>query len=95
MIGPGGNFLVLCKLGTRFCKGVFKLTRECEVEEANEIQKRLVYSGFIVMDKGIAALKAGLNLIGYRDTVPRRATRTLSAHEIAELKKTFKEAGIL
>ena len=95
MIGAGGTCLFFANWVPGFCKGVFKLTRECEVEEANEIQKRLVYSGFIVMDKGIAALKAGLNLIGYRDTVPRRATRTLSDHEIAELKKTFIEAGIL
>ena len=95
MIGAGGTCLFFANWAPDLCREVIKLTRQGDVGEANEIQKRLVSSDFIGMDKGVAALKAGLNLLGYRATVPRRPTRVLSDPEIAELKKAFNEAGIL
>ena len=95
MIGAEGACLFFANWAPDLCREVIKLTRQGDVGEANEIQKRLVSSDFIGMDKGVAALKAGLNLLGYRATVPRRPTRALSDPEIAELQTAFNEAGIL
>ena len=95
MIGAEGACLFFANWAPDLCREVIKLTREGDIEEANEIQRRLISSDFIGMDKGVAALKAGLNLLGYGATVPRRPTRALTRLEIAELENAFKEAGIL
>lgn len=95
MIGAEGACLFFANWAPDLCREVIKLTREGDIEEANEIQRRLISSDFIGMDKGVAALKAGLNLLGYRATVPRRPTRALTRLEIAELENAFKEAGML
>ena len=47
------------------------------------------------MDKGVAALKSGLNMLGYETTVPRAPTRPLNSDEESELREAFKTAGIL
>jgi dihydrodipicolinate synthase/N-acetylneuraminate lyase len=47
------------------------------------------------MSKGVAALKSGLNLLGYKATKPRKPTPELSKEEVKELKHAFQQAGIL
>ena len=59
------------------------------------IQESILQSDFIGMDRGVAALKAGLNLLGYETTVPRRPTKALDEQEIEELKRALKKADIL
>ncbi|SVB03797.1 uncharacterized protein METZ01_LOCUS156651, partial [marine metagenome] len=59
------------------------------------IQSKIVQADFIGMDKGVAALKSGLNMLGYEATVPRRPTRPLSSDEKSELREAFETAEIL
>ena len=58
------------------------------------IQESLVPADYIGMSKGVAALKAGLNLLGYKATKPRKPTPELSTEEIKELKHAFQKAGV-
>ena len=55
----------------------------------------MYHADLIGMTKGVAALKAGLNLIGYDSTQPRRPTQPLTSKELVELKQAFHQAGIL
>ncbi len=95
MIGAEGACLFFANWAPDLCREIIKLAREGDIDEANEIQMRLISSDFIGMDKGVAALKAGLNLLGYRATVPRKPTQPLSEPETIELKRAFQRAGIL
>ena len=47
------------------------------------------------LTKGVAGLKAGLNLLGFKATKPRKATPELSSAEVKELREAFVEASIL
>ena len=62
---------------------------------AQELQRRILWADFLGMKHGVAALKAGLNMLGYEATAPRRPTPPLGPRETEELRKAFVEAGLL
>ena len=72
-----------------------KLEKLVNSELASKIQKSIIDADFIGSTKGVAALKKGLNLLGYSTTKPRRPTRELNLKETEELKKSFIKAGII
>ena len=66
-----------------------------DYEEARRIQAQIIYADYFGMSKGVAALKHGLNLLGYEATVPRKPTLPLTNAEKIELNEAFKKARII
>jgi dihydrodipicolinate synthase/N-acetylneuraminate lyase len=64
-------------------------------EEARPLQERVLWADFLGMKHGVAALKAGLTLLGYEGSVPRSPVRPLGAAETSELRSAFVAAGLL
>jgi 4-hydroxy-2-oxoglutarate aldolase len=63
--------------------------------EAQPLQERVLWADFLGMKHGVAALKAGLTLLGYEGSVPRSPVRPLGAEETSELRAAFSEAGLI
>ena len=95
MIGAEGACLFFANWAPDLCRKVISLVKSGNFNEAQIIQESLVPADYIGMSKGVAALKAGLNLLGYKATKPRKPTPELSIEEIRELKQAFQQAGIL
>jgi len=95
MIGAEGACLFFANWAPDICREIISLVKEGNYSEARDIQSKVSHADFIGMDKGVAALKSGLNMLGYETTVPRRPTRPLNSDEESELREAFKTAGIL
>ncbi len=95
MIGAEGACLFFANWAPDLCRKVISLVQLGHFDEAQIVQKSLIHADYIGMNKGVAALKAGLNLLGYKATKPRKPTPKLSIEEIKELKHAFQQAGIL
>lgn len=95
MIGAEGACLFFGNWAPDLCRKVISLAGEGNFGEAHDLQRKLIPADFIGMSKGVAALKAGLNMLGYQATNPRWPTKPLSEEEQSELRQTFSEAGIL
>ncbi|HBE99802.1 MAG TPA: hypothetical protein DDW46_01980 [Dehalococcoidia bacterium] len=95
MIGAEGACLFFANWAPDLCRKVISLVKSGNFNEAQIIQESLVPADYIGMSKGVAALKSGLNLLGYKATKPRKPTPELSKEEVRELKHAFQQAGIL
>jgi len=95
MIGADGACMFFGNWAPDLCRKIIKNVKDKKFEEAQKIQKSIIDADFIGSTKGVAALKKGLNLLGYSTTKPRRPTRELDLKETEELKKSFIKAGII
>ena len=95
MIGAEGACLFFANWAPDLCRKVISLVRSGNFNEAQIVQESLIHADYVGMNKGVAALKAGLNLLGYKATKPRKPTPELSIEEMKELKRAFQQAGVL
>jgi len=95
LMGAEGACLFYGNWAPDLCREIITLVKRGDIKKAQVIQESILQSDFIGMDRGVAALKAGLNLLGYETTVPRRPTKALDEQEIEELKRALKKADIL
>ena len=95
IIGAEGACLFFANWAPDLCRKVISLVKSGNFNEAQIVQESLIHADYIGMSKGVAALKAGLNLLGYKATKPRKPTPELSTEEIKELKHAFQKAGVL
>lgn len=95
MFGATGACLFFGNWGPGLVKDVIRLTMEGNYAEANRIQQSMVHADYIGMTLGTAALKAGLNMLGYDATVCRKPTLPLTQEQEAELREAFVECGLL
>jgi len=95
MIGAEGACLFFANWAPDLCRKVISLVRSGNFNEAQIVQESLIHADYVGMNKGVAALKAGLNLLGYKATKPRKPTPELSIEEMKELKHAFQQAGVL
>lgn len=66
-----------------------------EFGQGQELQRKILRADYLGMEHGVQALKAGLNLIGFEGTVPRRPVQPLGERAVQQLRTAFVEAGIL
>lgn len=95
MFGANGACLFFGNWGPGLVKRVLELSMEGRFEEANKIQQSMTHADFLGMNWGVAALKSGLNMLGYEATVPRKPTLSLTADQEAQLREAFVECGLL
>jgi dihydrodipicolinate synthase/N-acetylneuraminate lyase len=95
LVGANGACCFFADWGPDMAMTIVQLGMAGRFTEAQELQRRILRADFIGMKFGVSALKAGLNMLGYEATAPRRPTQPLGPVETEELRKALAEAGLL
>ena len=95
LMGAEGACLFFGNWAPDLCRSIITFAQNGNIRKAQAIQDAILDADFIGMDRGVAALKAGLNLLGYETTVPRQPTPALAKNEVEDLQQAFEKAGIL
>ncbi|MDX9916920.1 MAG: 4-hydroxy-tetrahydrodipicolinate synthase [Gudongella sp.] len=95
-IGARGATVALGNILPNECCKVVSLFQEGKLEEAKELQVKLVEINFLVTGgMGVPALKAAMNMLGYEGGIPRRPLRPLSDDKREVVKAALKNIGVL
>ncbi len=74
---------------------IVDLGRSNQYAEARALQESIVWADYIGMAHGVAALKAGLSLLGFEGSQPRAPMAPLSPAVAEELEAAFRVAGLI
>ena len=95
MIGAVGACMFFANWAPGLVKKIIDLGKAGNYAEANKLQQSMLHADFLGMTLGTAALKSGLNMLGYDTTVPRKPSLPLTPEQEAELREAFKECALL
>ena len=95
VIGAVGACLLFGSWGPHIARDILRACLDGRYDEARAMQERINHLDYLGINWGVAVQKAGLNLLGYEGTVPRKPNLPLTETEMAELKEALVEAGIL
>ena len=95
MIGAVGACLLFGNWGPHIARDIIQACLDGRYAEARELQERINRMDFLGMSWGVAVQKAGLSLLGYEGTLPRKPNLPLSGSQISEVKDALIEARIL
>jgi 4-hydroxy-2-oxoglutarate aldolase len=96
LMGAVGGTLALANIMPRECVEIYDLYRAGRVEEARELQRRVLEANAAVTSRwGVPGLKAALDLMGYYGGPPRPPLTPLSAALREDLKAVLARAGVL
>ncbi len=95
MIGAVGACLLFGNWGPHIARDIIQACLDGRYAEARELQERINRIDFLGMSWGVGVQKAGLSLLGYEGTVPRKPNLPLSDTQISEVKDALIEARIL
>jgi 4-hydroxy-2-oxoglutarate aldolase len=94
--GATGGILALANILPDECLQLYQLTKENKLQEALELQNRLIPVNKAITSKfGVAGLKAAMDLLGYDGGSPRLPLEPLSEAQLIELKVIFKKSSLL
>ena len=94
--GAVGGILALANIAPDECLKIFKLFSEGKLNEAEEIQSRmLAVNKAITATYGIAGLKASMGLLGYYGGQPRKPLQPLTSSKMKKLKPILLKAKLL
>ena len=95
MIGAVGACMLFGNWGPQIARDILRACLDGRYAEARVMQERINDLDYLGTSWGVAVQKAGLNLLGYEGTVPRKPNLPLTEIETAKLKEALIEAGIL
>ena len=96
MMGADGGTLALANIMPRECVDIYDLFKAGRLEEARELQLRVLDVNAAVTSRwGVAGLKAALELMGFYGGLPRPPLLPLSPELRGELKGIMSRAKIL
>ena len=94
--GAVGGILALANIAPDECIKIFKLFSEGKLNEAEEIQSRmLAVNKAITATYGVAGLKASMGLLGYYGGQPRKPLQPLTSSKMKKLKPILLKAKLL
>ena len=95
-LGAKGGIVALGNVAPTACKQLHRLFQEGRLDEARELQLRLMAPNAAVTTKyGIAGLKAAMELVDLRGGLPRPPLLPLNHEEQTDVRATFDAAGLL
>lgn len=94
-MGANGACCFFANWAPEIVRQIVELGRSGRFDEARLLQDKIVWADYLGMKHGVAALKAGLSLLGYEGSVPRAPTAALAADDQTELEAAFRTAGLL
>lgn len=95
MIGATGACCLFADWSPELVKRIFELVQAERFAEAMSLQESLLEADLLGMSNGVAAIKAGLALLGYDESGPRRPRLPLSPEVTDQLRSAFRTLGIL
>lgn len=95
LLGATGVCCFFADWAPDLVREVVRLGSQGEFEAARPLQDSIVPADFIGMADGVAALKAGLDLLGYEGGPPRSPVQPLAPSRRVELEDAFRVAGLL
>ena len=95
MIGAGGACLLFANWGSHIARDIIQACLDGCYDQARVLQESINRLDFFGQWCGVAVQKAGMNLLGYEGTVPRKPQLPLPDEQMAELKEALIEAKIL
>jgi 4-hydroxy-2-oxoglutarate aldolase len=95
-VGTRGATVALGNILPNECCQLVKLVKEGKLEEARELQLKLIEINFIVTGgMGVPALKAAMDMLGYQGGIPRRPLRPLEEDKKTVVKNALGKLGVL
>ena len=95
-VGARGATVALGNILPNECCKLVSLVKEGKVEEARELQFKLIDINFMVTGgMGVPALKAAMNMLGYQGGIPRRPLRPLEEDKNQVVKAALEKLGVL
>ncbi len=95
MIGAVGACLLFGNWGPHIARDIIQACLDGRYAEAREMQEKINRVDSAGMGWGVGVQKAGLNLLGYEGTVPRKPNLPLNESQMAEMREALIEAGIM
>ncbi|HUI31324.1 MAG TPA: dihydrodipicolinate synthase family protein [Candidatus Acidoferrales bacterium] len=93
--GAAGGILALANIAPAECIEVQRLFEAGRHNEASGLQTKLIPLNKAVTSKyGVPGLKAAMDILGYFGGEPRSPLARLNEHELDDLKKTLRTAGL-
>ena len=94
--GAAGGVLALANIAPYECINIYKLFKENNIEQAKEIQNRMISVNKAITSKyGVAGLKAAMDILGYYGGAPRKPLQPVSSEIKKELKSILIKAKLL
>lgn len=94
-VGARGATLALANILPDECCELVSLFYEGKLKEARELQLKLIEPNFAVTSGGgISALKAAMDMLGYKGGFPRRPLKPLADDSINALRSILEKAGV-
>ncbi|MPN09107.1 4-hydroxy-tetrahydrodipicolinate synthase [bioreactor metagenome] len=95
-VGARGATLALANILPEDCCKLVSLFKEGKLNEAKELQQKLIAPNFAVTGKyGVPGLKAALDMLGYEGGKPRRPLRPLSEENTKAVEKVLRDYGAI
>jgi dihydrodipicolinate synthase/N-acetylneuraminate lyase len=95
MIGAVGACLLFANWGPHIARDIIQACIDGRYQEARDLQESINHMDFLGMSWGVGVQKAGLTLMGYEGTAPRRPNLPLTDSQIAEIRQGLIQARIL
>jgi 4-hydroxy-2-oxoglutarate aldolase len=96
LLGAKGGILALANVAPRETVALYEAARAGRLDEARELNDRLVPVGVAVTRTyGIAGLKTALDMLGYAGGKPRPPLRSPSVEAVADIQRILERAGLL
>ena len=95
MIGAVGACLLFANWGPHIARDIIQACIDGRYQDARDLQESINHMDFLGMSWGVGVQKAGLSLMGYEGTVPRKPNLPLTDSQIAEIRQGLIQARIL
>lgn len=94
LLGATGVCCFFADWAPELIREILVLAKQGEYQQARTRQETVFWADFIGMKHGVAALKAGLTLLGYEGSAPRDPVLPLGGDDIDELRAALHAAGL-
>jgi 4-hydroxy-2-oxoglutarate aldolase len=96
LLGARGGILALANVAPRETVALYEAARAGRLDEARELNDRLVPVGVAVTRTyGVAGLKTALAMLGYVGGKPRPPLRPPSVEAVADIQRILERAGLI
>lgn len=95
LIGASGACAFFANWGPGLVRRILQFAQSGDVDNARPLQRSILAADYLGMKYGVPALKAGLDLLGYEGTAPRRPVLPLDSSGRGALRAALFEAGLM